>query len=285
MRVKHLKKISMEIINIKVHPPWYARGTPIVNTRDGPPMALSDKPLFANGEWSSNKVKPGKCPNAYPDSTKLIGPDRPRKRAYRMRECINEYESRKPEDRSRGNSRGKTYLWLTLNITFFNTENRVYCRRYALLGEVDFDLSACAAPDNVMKIFDEMVDTERSWKADVDFDLSAYEVPDNVKMEEDNVKTETAVFFNAVKSLDVDRFEERSAVDFDLSAYAVPDFDLSAYEVPDNVKMEEDNVKMELDDKNVDADRSKDAVRSGEVVVDFYLSACQRWLSGLTTSN
>ncbi len=148
----------MDIINIKVHPPWYARGTPIVNTRDGPPMAISDKPLFAIRVGPSARGKPGKCLNAYPDSTKLIGTDRPRKRAYRMRECINEDESQKLEDRSRGNSRGKTHLWLMLKTTFFNTQNRAYSRRYALLG--------------------------RKWD----------------------------VFFNAVKSLDVDRLEERSAV-------------------------------------------------------------------------
>ena len=179
----------MDIINIKVHPPWYARGTPIVNTRDGPPMALSDKPLFAIREGPSTRDKPGECRNEL------------------MHECINEDESRKTEDRSRGNSWGKTHLWLTLNLAVFNTQNRAYSRRYALLGS---DLSACAAPDNVKMS------------------------NDNVKME-DNVKTETAAFFNAVKSLDVDRFEERSAVDFDLS-------------------------------------------------VDFYLSTCPRWLSGLTTS-
>ncbi len=153
----------MDIINIKVHPPWYARGTPIVSTRDGPPMAISDKPLFAIREGPSDRGKPGECLNAV------------------MRECINEDKSLKPEDRSRGNSWGKTHLWLTLKTTFFNTQNGVYSRRYALLGR------------------------------------------------------KTAAFFNAVKSLDVDRFEERSAVDFDLS-------------------------------------------------VDFYLSACPRWLSGLTTS-
>ena len=37
----------MEHISIKDHPPWYARGTPVSNTRDGPAMALNDKLLFA----------------------------------------------------------------------------------------------------------------------------------------------------------------------------------------------------------------------------------------------
>ena len=33
---------------------------------------------------------PVQCLNAYPDSTRLIGTDRPQKRAYRMHECVNE---------------------------------------------------------------------------------------------------------------------------------------------------------------------------------------------------
>jgi hypothetical protein len=37
----------MESINVKVHQPWFARGTPITNPRDGPAMALSDILLFA----------------------------------------------------------------------------------------------------------------------------------------------------------------------------------------------------------------------------------------------
>ena len=52
----------MENKNIKVHPPWYARGTPVINPRDGPPMAMSDKPLFAIREGPSAR---GKIPEIY----------------------------------------------------------------------------------------------------------------------------------------------------------------------------------------------------------------------------
>jgi hypothetical protein len=91
----------MKNISIKVHPPWYARGTPVINTRDGPPMALSDKPLFAN-----------------PITIGCRGPS------------------------ARGNPTDFIRLWLTYNLTVFNTQNSVYGQGYA-------DLSACVAPDNV----------------------------------------------------------------------------------------------------------------------------------------
>ena len=67
---------------------------------------------------------------------------------------------------------------------------------------------------------------------------------------------------NAVKSIDVDRLEERSEV-------AAVHFDLSACAAPDNVKMMDDNVKMVDEERSavdVDADRSKDAVR----IKDFF---------------
>ncbi len=53
----------MDIINIKVHPPWYARGTPIISTRDGPPMAISDKPLLPFAKGRQPGSKPGECRN------------------------------------------------------------------------------------------------------------------------------------------------------------------------------------------------------------------------------
>jgi hypothetical protein len=61
--------------------------------------------------------------------------------------------------------------------------------------------------------------------------------------------------------------EERSevaAVHFDLSACAAPD---NVKMMDDNVKMMDDNVKMVDEERSavdVDADRSKDAVRSGK---------------------
>jgi hypothetical protein len=48
----------MEHNNIKVHPPWYARGTPVTKPRDGPPMAKSDKQLFVIREGPSARGKP-----------------------------------------------------------------------------------------------------------------------------------------------------------------------------------------------------------------------------------
>jgi hypothetical protein len=128
-------------------------------------MAISDKPLFAIGEGPSARGKPGECMNEL------------------RYECLPDQQVSMNFGKERVMSEPDfTRLWLTLITIFFNTQNRVYSRKYALFGS---DLSACAAPDNV-------------------------------KME-DNVKTEMAAFFNAVKSEDVDRFEERSAVDFDLS--------------------------------------------------------------------
>ncbi len=190
----------MENNNIKVHPPWYARGTPIINTRDGPPMAISDKPLFAIRGGPSARGKTGECRNAG------------------MWECMNEdgsrkteVGSRKPEDQRRVKPRGIICPWLTL-------------RQINAVKSLDVDrLEERSADDFV-------------------FDLSAYAVPDNVKME-DRCEERSAVNWkiNAVKSMDVDRLEERSAVG---PGVAAVDFDLSAYAVPDNVKILEDNVKI-----------------------------------------
>jgi hypothetical protein len=49
----------MDIISIKDHPPWYARGTPVTNTRDGPARAVNDKSLFAICRGPSARGKPG----------------------------------------------------------------------------------------------------------------------------------------------------------------------------------------------------------------------------------
>ena len=49
----------MEHISIKDHPPWYARGTPVSNTRDGPAMALNNKLLFAICRGPSARGEPG----------------------------------------------------------------------------------------------------------------------------------------------------------------------------------------------------------------------------------
>ena len=48
----------MDYISIKDHPPWYARGTPVINTRDGPAMALNDKLLFVICRGPSARGEP-----------------------------------------------------------------------------------------------------------------------------------------------------------------------------------------------------------------------------------
>jgi hypothetical protein len=55
----------MEYKNIKVHKPWYARGTPVTNPRDGPAMALSDKPLFAIRVGPSARGEPPGFPHPW----------------------------------------------------------------------------------------------------------------------------------------------------------------------------------------------------------------------------
>jgi hypothetical protein len=133
--VKHLKTKSMENISIKDHPPWYARGTPITNTRDGPPMAINDKLLFANpitigcrgssgegrgggkGQGGSQQAAVGSWQSEDTRLNEIIGQGR-----------------QKTEDRRRRETKGKTRSWLTLNTTFFSTQKRLYGRRCALVG-------------------------------------------------------------------------------------------------------------------------------------------------------
>jgi len=99
----------MDIMSIKGHPPWYARGTPVTNIRDGPAMAINDKLLFAICRGPSARGKPG--------------------------ECMNEVGRSESENRRRCESMGKTRRWLTLNTTFFNTQNNVFSHWYALFGK------------------------------------------------------------------------------------------------------------------------------------------------------
>ena len=109
----------MESINIKVHPPWYARSTPIINTRDGPQMALSEKPLFAIREGPSARGNPVEV------------------RSRQSAAGSQNHDSYRMEDQNKGNPGGKTRLWLTLKTTFSNTQNRVYSQWYAQTRRVD----------------------------------------------------------------------------------------------------------------------------------------------------
>ena len=172
----------MDNISIKDHPPWYARGTPVINIRDGPAMALNDILLLAICREPSARGEPGevgKCMNAI------------------MRECMNEEGTRPPErcsragnpdnyqgeDRSRGKPMGKSRRWLTLKTTFFNTQNNVYSQWYAVLGRkagVGVGLFNAVKSEDVDRL--EYADR---WVVE---DLSACLAPDNVKMMEDNVK-------------------------------------------------------------------------------------------------
>lgn len=159
----------MENISIKVHPPWYARGTPVINPRDGPPMAESENTDYVikcrkltlhsvcsfitisaltNFRFSiffdminQNWYKPLFAIRGGPSVRGNPGecmPDQQGGMNVLMREYLsdrqagmNEVGSRKPEDRNRGNPVGKTRLWLTLKTTLFNTQNSVFSQWYA----------------------------------------------------------------------------------------------------------------------------------------------------------
>jgi hypothetical protein len=145
----------MDNISIKVHPPWYARGTPVINTRDGPAMALNDKLLFAICRGPSARGKPGECMNAL------------------MHECLPDRQAGMNSGVDRVISVfGFSRLWLTLKTTFFNTQNSVYSQWYAVLGG----------------FVDDFVDADRSRDAvrSGETDLSAFAEPDNVEMVEPN---------------------------------------------------------------------------------------------------
>ena len=102
----------MENISIKVHPPWYARGTPVINPRDGPPMAESEIPLFAIREGPSARGKTMKCMNEL------------------LNECTNE------EGKRVKSVLDFIRLWLTLNTTFFNTKKSVFSQQYARICQL-----------------------------------------------------------------------------------------------------------------------------------------------------
>jgi hypothetical protein len=130
---KHLKTKSMDNISIKVHPPWYARGTPIVNPRDGPPMAKSDNSLIAIDRDPSARGKPGEDKGKDKDKGKGKG----KGRGQGKEELEVGVQRKSPPgvgDRRRGETKGKIRLWLTLKSSFFNTKNSVYSHWYALLG-------------------------------------------------------------------------------------------------------------------------------------------------------
>jgi hypothetical protein len=118
----------MDKINIKVHPPWFARGTPVSNPRDGPAMALNDKLLFAN------PIAIGcRGPSARGEQGEVGSPESA-VGSWQSADRRWNSDSDLEEEQSRGEPKGKTRLWLTLKTTFFNTQNSVYRQWYALLG-------------------------------------------------------------------------------------------------------------------------------------------------------
>ena len=114
----------MDIISIKVHPPWYARGTPITNTRDGPPFDLSAYVVPDNVKMEAIREGPSARGNPVEVRSRQSAVGSQNHDSYRM------------EDQSRGNPGRKTRLWLTLKTTFSNTQNRVYSQWYAQIQRV-----------------------------------------------------------------------------------------------------------------------------------------------------
>ena len=123
----------MENITIKVHPPWYARGTPIINKRDGPPMANSDKPLFAIRGKPSARGKP--------------------------KDKIRLWLTLKT---TFFNTQNHVFSpWYALSAEFFDAdrseEEDAVRSEERSADAVDFDLSAYAVPDNVKMVEEDNV--------------------------------------------------------------------------------------------------------------------------------
>jgi len=120
-------------MSIKGHPPWYARGTPVTNIRDGPAMAINHKLLFAICRGPSARGEMGEWGDE-------VGRQRSEDGRRKHENCRGEVGRQESEDQSRYEPMGKNRRWLTLNTTFFNTQNSVFSQWYALLGR-NFDLS------------------------------------------------------------------------------------------------------------------------------------------------
>jgi hypothetical protein len=158
--IKHLKTKSMDYISIKDHPPWYARGTPVTNTRDGPVMALNNKLLFAicrgpsgEGRGKGEGQGRGGSQQAAVGSWQSEDCSRPPERksragrsevgSWQLADRRQNPDSYLGEERSRGEPKGKTRRWLTLKTTFFNTQKSVYGQWYAVLGSFADTDRAC----------------------------------------------------------------------------------------------------------------------------------------------
>ncbi len=167
--LKHLKTKRMENISIKVHPPWYARGTPVTSTRDGPPMALSDKPLFAIREGPSARGKPPEISRLWLTSF------------FAVFNAQNSMYSRRCAMLGRNTDLSACAAPDNVKMEMEDVKMEL---NEGLVG--DFETIDDFGTVNA----DRSGDAVRSEKRTiVDFDLSACAVPDNVKMEmEENVK-------------------------------------------------------------------------------------------------
>ncbi len=122
-----------------VHPPWYARGTPIINTRDGPPMALSNKPFFAIRGGPSAR---GKIPEKYRPwlTLKFFNADR-KIDADRQINAVKSLDVDRLEERS------------AVIVDADRSMDAVRSGERSA-DDLDFDLSAYAVPDNVKMVDD-----------------------------------------------------------------------------------------------------------------------------------
>ena len=161
----------MEYISIKDHPPWYARGTPVSNTRDGPAMALNDNLLFAICRGPSAR---GELKEIFRPWPTFIGFD---------------------ADRSGDAVRSVEAFDLSACEAVRSVEAFDLSACEAVRSVEAFDLSACAAPDNVKMMgyhdADRSGDAVRSGE---DADLSACAAPDNVNMINDNNNVDRIYF-------------------------------------------------------------------------------------------
>jgi hypothetical protein len=135
--IKHLKTKSMENISIKVHPPWYARGTPVTNPRDGPPMAMSDKSLFAICEGPSARGKPGEVGSRKSGVGSRESEDRrpksedrrPKTEDRRRKSGVGSRESGAGRQK-KGQTKGNNPPLADVKNHVFNTQNSVYSQWY-----------------------------------------------------------------------------------------------------------------------------------------------------------
>jgi len=100
----------MDYIKIRGHPPWYARGTPLVKLRDGPLLKIRGKPPFVLLEVPKARGKP-------PDDFVIS------KRRMNERSVIPELES----------NRFLTAFEMTAFLGFFIGKNSLYSQWSALL--------------------------------------------------------------------------------------------------------------------------------------------------------